>query len=879
MFAIKSVFISLLISGVVGGVSSTFTPIQIIRPTDDHQDIELVEENLVKLSTFNNTIAIVGVVGGYHAGKSFLLNSLINLWISDDIRLNDQVTDSFFFQNTELDMFTVAEKVSPQTMGIWLMETNITLKDGSTVFFMDTEGFFGNDVSESYDAKIFTSATLLSSYLVYSSIKLIDQSAVDYLEILSRRTQLFQVKNIIRSASNDELSGQIDQIAKNKMLQYNDFPPLSWVVKDFAQDLGNMSPKQWLDQYLRGKRDQVKQSDDSSTLLDLFSRGIECHTMFLPSTDRNQLKNLGIVEMNNLTQHYIDDLKKLKNYISNHLTVKQIEGQLINGDGLSSLVRFIIQFINRDQYPKVPSIWNYWVKELTEQAHQDVTNFYKERMERIIMVVPPLNFTELKERHQFIRDQSIRYYHDMLFNNKNLYSQGEKIVKKSLDSQINTFSSKNNENIRQYILEEIKIFIIQMNTDVSSLVNKLPIDPKIIEKNTNNAFMKWVSKFNHNFSKYENQLIFEETKQKFLDQIDYEYKEIIIKNNDFVNKILTNAFESCTNNFVEHTKYINVLPRILPDITNILKSGVIKCQNGIELFLTNKISKESIIWIKEMKIYNKFQQSVIQKINSLEDIIKRRNVELIENSLVKFSSKMIDDATKKHLQFNPFPDLEENIKEKGEKINQEKIKEFVTTFSKFSDYPVPVYKKHIDTLKINMNKLIKTSINRNINEVKSKSYYALEKAKDILQSTRCTFCLENIITQFYIWKATNIGEKCMSEDSSAKNFPENLRKKAVQVWINTDLAGEINKLNIKMLILIISIIIISSIYLYVRGSYKCGFCKILIDDNKVNICPECKQAYICGKCFSDYYKKIIIPENNIKCFNCHRMIMNLNFNR
>ena len=42
---------------------------------------------------------------------------------------------------------------------------------------MDSEGFFGPGVSEDYDAKIFTLATLLGSFLVYNTIRIIDQQA------------------------------------------------------------------------------------------------------------------------------------------------------------------------------------------------------------------------------------------------------------------------------------------------------------------------------------------------------------------------------------------------------------------------------------------------------------------------------------------------------------------------------------------------------------------------------------------------------------------------------------------------------------------------------------------------------------------------------
>ena len=41
---------------------------------------------------------------------------------------------------------------------------------------MLTSGFAANNISESYDAKIFAVSTLLSSYLIYNSVKVCDAS-------------------------------------------------------------------------------------------------------------------------------------------------------------------------------------------------------------------------------------------------------------------------------------------------------------------------------------------------------------------------------------------------------------------------------------------------------------------------------------------------------------------------------------------------------------------------------------------------------------------------------------------------------------------------------------------------------------------------------
>jgi len=154
-------------------------PFPLLRPNGNHSGLEIVVSGLNYLSSINSPISIISAVGGYHSGKSFLLNSLNRAWSGQG-------------------EFMVAEKVSPQTMGVWLLDTGIILKqDGdstssSRLFLMDTEGFYGNDVAEEYDAKIFTVSTLLSSHVLYNSIKLIDQSAVEYLEILARRVHVAQ---------------------------------------------------------------------------------------------------------------------------------------------------------------------------------------------------------------------------------------------------------------------------------------------------------------------------------------------------------------------------------------------------------------------------------------------------------------------------------------------------------------------------------------------------------------------------------------------------------------------------------------------------------------------------------------------------------------
>src|SRR6218665_912883 len=113
-------------------------------------------------------------------------------------------------------------------------------QDQQWILFLDTEGFAANNVSENYDAKIFAVASLLSSKLIYNSVKIIDQSDIDYLELLARRTQLFAHKS--KMLPNKIIDGE-SPVERDDLLK---FPHLLWVIQDFVQDTGNEECKTWL---------------------------------------------------------------------------------------------------------------------------------------------------------------------------------------------------------------------------------------------------------------------------------------------------------------------------------------------------------------------------------------------------------------------------------------------------------------------------------------------------------------------------------------------------------------------------------------------------------------------------------------------------------
>eukprot|EP00899_Mesostigma_viride_P007415 jgi/Mesvir1/16675/Mv15077-RA.1 len=161
------------------------SPIQLVEP-DGRGGFHVCAEGERLLAELREPVAVLGVVGPYHSGKSFLLNSLLNV----------------------SSAFQVGRSTAPQTKGLWLLPTSLTAPDRARVLLLDSEGFYGNATAEAYDAKIFALSLLLSSHMLYNTVKVVDQQQVNYLEILAQRTQLFNLRAHVRAHNRDVLRSQ-----------------------------------------------------------------------------------------------------------------------------------------------------------------------------------------------------------------------------------------------------------------------------------------------------------------------------------------------------------------------------------------------------------------------------------------------------------------------------------------------------------------------------------------------------------------------------------------------------------------------------------------------------------------------------------------------
>jgi len=342
-------------------------PLQIVRPTEDHKDLEVVTESIAQLIDIDTPVAILSVVGPYHSGKSFLLNALMG----------------------NMKTFQVGPKTHPETMGIWVCRTNLTSSDGAQIWLMDSEGFFGPQVSEEYDAKIFTVATLLASHLVYNTVKIIDQQAVNLFETLVRRAQLYRTRSSMET---------VDEVCPN-FLRDSTFPPLTWTVEDFVQEIPPAHEKEgatgWLRTYLT--------TTDNSTqpyLTKLFDN-LTVKTLFLPAIEKKQLQNLSLMRFEELTTDFRSEVADLRRHLIKNSRSKPFDDKKLTGRTLGAAVQFLVNGLGTGLFPELPSMWLSWSKQVAERSLQDAISWFNTLSKNI-------PFGPVKKFQEALRDSENR---------------------------------------------------------------------------------------------------------------------------------------------------------------------------------------------------------------------------------------------------------------------------------------------------------------------------------------------------------------------------------------------------------------------------------------------------------------------------------------
>jgi hypothetical protein len=80
--------------------------------------------------------------------------------------------------------------------------------------------------------------------------------------------------------------------------------------------------------------------------------------LYLPSTDRQRLRDLSGVAYGELSGEYLQDLQRLREHVTGELRAKTSEGgHSFNGPSLAGLLRALVLSASLHAFPRTPSLW------------------------------------------------------------------------------------------------------------------------------------------------------------------------------------------------------------------------------------------------------------------------------------------------------------------------------------------------------------------------------------------------------------------------------------------------------------------------------------------------------------------------------------------
>lgn len=351
--------------------------------------IELNQATLNKLREITQPISVLSVIGPYRSGKSFLMNVL----------------------SEGKSKFATGSTTNACTKGVWIdiLDSPVDSKLPCKVL-IDTEGLFSLNRDETSDATLFLFTMLISSVLVYNSLGIIDERALEQFAFLT---------NIAHSFGNN-VSNQSS--AKSGTIPFEEnlrslFPHFVWLLRDFSLDLrigeeaetltsgeyleyalmirpptqkANFPPetKQSLNgpQYRQSfghksekneprTENQHKKNYEQAILrnsglsnfgdqqqnlvrktLKSFFPNRNCFTLVRPVNDERILQRIEQAKAEDIREEFISGVEVLSEYIQRVLSPKRVNNMFLTGESFVNLITWVTDAINNGMMPKVDNI-------------------------------------------------------------------------------------------------------------------------------------------------------------------------------------------------------------------------------------------------------------------------------------------------------------------------------------------------------------------------------------------------------------------------------------------------------------------------------------------------------------------------------------------
>lgn len=719
-------------------------PIQLVKPAANHRDLELVESNLMLLRKLRDPVAIVAVVGKFHSGKSFLMNQLMGKSAG----------------------FGVGPSVQPKTMGIWMWGQPLVVHSARAgkrinVVFLDTEGFAANNVTENYDAKVFAVSTLLSSHLLYNSVKIIDQSDIDYLELLARRTQLFALRS---------------QLSKSKWTtDFNHdmltFPPLTWVVQDFVQEQHNFeTPTQWLHRLMGG---HSRESDNYTiSLLDIFE-DVDCHTLFIPASDRELLTDLSRARDEDLTGDYRKERDQLIRKLKDKVIPKDKNNEFVTGADLAQLLRVLVTAANDGSLADVPSRWDTFVDRLQSTASDDCTTFYNKELDAYLIERnknEPVSMRAFEMQHEQIKGKAFELLDQLLHGLEDALTTAKRDLSTGIENIYLTKRDLNDKKIKvksNQIKSKLELVADEQLRRIS-----LPMKSDSLKKHAELICSQLMKAFQDDLVNLVDAETLTSLTTAFEKSLSLLSTSVEASNRLLIETAMTKVREAVLKNFDEAVK---------PGQTKIARKPSILTKI-IDQMLTNSEEdyKMKTVQFKDESAYEPALALFKQELNKRSGECVKENQKIasenIKAQVGRYSERFAEKISNKHIQL-PMDEAQLNsrLTHEGSSI----VEEFENQFVDFKD--CCEFEGQLEKLKQSILSIGREKQQENIKAYRDIVKDVLKKAKDLIKVSEEKYSNQYSFRKF----VEQVASSLLSEGKSA-NWDTKLKSKVIDDFITED---------------------------------------------------------------------------------------------
>lgn len=724
---------------------SNDVPIQIVKPAPNHRDLELVESNLIHLRKLRGPVAMVAVVGKFHSGKSFLMNQLMG----------------------KSTGFGIGPSVQPKTMGIWMWGQPLVFKSPRSgqkinLIFLDTEGFAANNITENYDAKVFAVSTLLSSHLLYNSVKIIDQSDIDYLELLARRTQLFALRS---------------QLSKSKWTtDFNHdmltFPPLTWVVQDFVQETHNFeTPSEWLHRLMGS---HSRESDNYTiSLLEIFEK-VDCHTLFIPAFDRELLTDLSQARDVDLSTDYRRERDQLIKNLKENVTPKEKDNSYVTGNDLAQLLRVLVNAANDGSLADVPSRWDTFVDRLQSTASDDCTTFYNKELDAFLVERnknEPVSMRSFDVQHQQIKAKAFELLDQLLHGLEDALSTARRDLGTGIETIYLTKRDLNDKKIKvkcNQIKSKLELVAEEQLKKI-----QLPLKSDSLKKHADSICSQLVKAFQEDLVNLVDAETMQSLSASFDKSLNLMVVSVMASNKMLIENAMTKTRESVLKNFDEGVSpsgpsKMARKPSILDKIIDQMVKNSEEDYKVKTVQFVDESSYEASLALFRQELLKRKEQCI------------KKNQELASDNIRvyigKYSERFAERISSKNLHL---PMDEANLNSRLSHEGSAIVEDFETHFTDFKD--CCNYETQLDKLKQTILAIGREKQQENIKAYKEIVKDVLKKAKDLIKMSEDKYGNQYSFRRFVAQVASSL----LSEGKSA-NWDEKLKTKVIDDFISED---------------------------------------------------------------------------------------------